>query len=97
MQRFVLNSEEVVALQKLTGEIAAKYKSAEDPELLLEASVWAQEMPRRLRAALNTFRLEEPASACFILSGYPVDDEKVGRTPENWDLTAEQRAPALEE
>lgn len=97
MQRFVLNSEEVAALQKLTGEIAAKYRSAEDPEFLLEASVWAQEMPRRLRAALNAFRLEEPAAACFILSGFPVDDAKVGRTPEHWDLTAEQRVPTLEE
>ncbi len=97
MQRFMLNSEEVAALQRLTGEIAVKYRSAEVPEFLSEANVWAQEMPRRLRAALNGFRLMEPASACFVLAGWPVDDEKIGRTPEHWDLTAEQRAPTLEE
>jgi Fe(II)/alpha-ketoglutarate-dependent arginine beta-hydroxylase len=97
MQRFVLTSEEVVSLQKMIGEVAAKYESAEDPEFLLEANLWAQEMPRRLRAAFNTFRLTEPDAGCFILSGYPVDDEKIGRTPEHWDLTARERASTLEE
>jgi len=97
MQRFVLDSDAVAAIRKLIAEIAAKHDSAEDPELLLEATTWAQELPRGLRAALNTFRLTEPACGCFILSGYPVDEAKVGPTPEHWDLTPRQRAATLEE
>jgi len=97
MERFVLNNEEVVSLQKLLGGIAAAYKSAEDPQFLLEANLWAHEMPRRLRAALNAFRLTEPSSALFCISGYPVDDQKIGPTPEHWDCPAEARLPTLEE
>jgi Fe(II)/alpha-ketoglutarate-dependent arginine beta-hydroxylase len=97
MERFFLTSDEVASLRKLVTSIAATHGSAEDPAFLLEATLWAQEMPRRLRAALNTFRLTEPGSAAFLLSGYPVDDAKIGRTPEHWNLSAEQRAPTLEE
>jgi Fe(II)/alpha-ketoglutarate-dependent arginine beta-hydroxylase len=97
MQRYVLNSEEIATIQKLVAEIAAKYGSAEDPDFLLEASVLAHELPRGLRAALNSFRLTEPVDAAFCISGYPVNDEKIGPTPEHWDLSTEDRKPTLEE
>lgn len=97
MEKFVLNSEEIAALQQLLAGIAARYDSAEDPAFLMECTVLAQELPRRLRLALNHFRVAEPDSASFIISGYPVDDRKIGLTPEHWDLTAEQRKPTLEE
>lgn len=97
MQRFILNGEEVASLRKLTAEIASTYDSAEDPGFLLEATLWAQEMPRRLRAALNSFRLTEPDSALFLISGYPVDDGKIGRTPEHWHRPAGVRPSSLEE
>ena len=97
MQRFILNGEEVASLRKLTAEIASTYDSAEAPGFLLEAALWAQEMPRRLRAALHTFRLTEPDSALLLISGYPVDDEKIGRTPEHWHRTPGVRPSSLEE
>jgi Fe(II)/alpha-ketoglutarate-dependent arginine beta-hydroxylase len=97
MQKFVLNSEEIASIQQLLAEIAARYDSAEDPAFLMECTVLAAELPRRLRLAMNEFRIAEPDSALFVISGYPVDDQKIGPTPEHWDLTAEQRRPALEE
>jgi Fe(II)/alpha-ketoglutarate-dependent arginine beta-hydroxylase len=97
MPKFVLNHDEVASIQKLLAGIAAKYRSAEDPEFLLEANLLAHELPRRLRAALNEFRLTEPDEAMLVISGYPVDDGKIGRTPEHWKLSAEQRVPTLEE
>lgn len=97
MQRLVINDEELVSIQRLIAEITAKYRLAEDPEFLKEATVWAQELPRRIRAAINDFRLTEPDSAMLIISGYPVDDEKIGTTPEHWDRPAEARVPTLEE
>lgn len=97
MEKFVLNAEEVAEIQKLLASIVARYDSAEDPEFLLECTVLAQELPRRLRLALNHFRVTEPDSASFIISGYPVDQKKIGPTPEHWDITPEQRKPTLEE
>ena len=97
MERFVLNSEEIAYIQKMIAGIAATYKSAEDPDFLLEAACLSHELPRRLRAALTRFRLAEPEDAMLVISGYPVDDEKIGRTPEHWDRPIEARLPTLEE
>ncbi len=97
MQRFTLQSDEVLVIQQLLASLARTYGSAEDPELLMEATLLAHELPRRLRAALNTFRLTEPDGALFVISGYPVDQAKIGRTPEHWYRPAEGRSPALEE
>ena len=97
MQRFMLDNEEVASIKKLLAEITERYDSAEDPDFLLESTLLAHELPRRLRAALNSFRLTEPDSALFVISGYPVDDEKIGRTPEHWNLSAAERTSSLEE
>jgi len=97
MEKFILNHDEIASIQTLLASITARYDSAEDPAFLLECTVLAQELPRRLRLAMNEFRIAEPDSAIFVISGYPVDDVKIGRTPEHWDLAPEQRKPTLEE
>jgi len=97
MQRFVLDKEEVASLQKLIAEIASRYDSAENPEFLLEVNTWAQEMPRRLRSTLNSFRLTEPDSAMLLVSGLPIDDEKIGPTPAHWNRPAAEHRSTLEE
>lgn len=97
MERFVLNSEEVAYIQNMITGIASVYRSAEDPDFLLEAACLAHELPRRLRSVLTRFRLAEPDDALLVISGYPVDDQKIGRTPEHWDRPAEARLPTLEE
>lgn len=95
LNRFVLNGDEVAAIKKLVDEIASKFDSVEDPEFLSHAAVWAQELPRRLRAALVDFRLNEPDAAHLIISGYPVDEDEIGPTPEHWNRPDEKHSPAL--
>ncbi len=97
MERLCLAGDELDSIQALLATIAARYDSAEDPDFLLESTVLAQELPRRLRSALNRFRLTEPDSALFVLSGLPIDDAKIGGTPEHWHRPAEIRSPSLEE
>ena len=97
MQRFMLDSGEVADIQALLARIAARYDSAEDADFLMESTLFAHELPRRLRAALNNFRLTEPDAALFVIGGYPVDQQKIGRTPEHWHRPQERRSPALEE
>ena len=96
MSRFALVDEEIRALQGLIAQITATYESSEDPGFLLDASVLAHEMPRRLRASLNHFRLAEPDRALLVISGYPVDDTVIGATPGHWLRSADTRSPALE-
>ena len=83
VHRFELTNEEVGATLPLVKEVASQHGSAEDPDFLDGASTYAQELPRRLRRFLNAFRLQEPSGVC-VVSGYPVDDSKIGKTPAHW-------------
>ena len=95
LNRYVLDGDEVVAIKKLVDEIASKYDSVEDPEFLRHSTVYAQELPRGVRAALVEFRLLEPEAAHLIISGFPVDEEEIGLTPEHWNRPDEKHSPAL--
>jgi hypothetical protein len=83
VHRLELTDEEVGAIRPLVKEVASRHGSVEEADFLDNASTYAQELPRRLRAFLNTFRLAEPWGVCLI-SGYPVDDAKIGKTPPHW-------------
>ncbi len=83
MDKFELTDEEVVAIRPLVKEIASRHDSVEEADFLSSASTYAQELPRRIRAFLNTFRLTEPSGVC-VISGYPVDDSEIGKTPSHW-------------
>ncbi|HKH35713.1 MAG TPA: guanitoxin biosynthesis L-enduracididine beta-hydroxylase GntD [Rubrobacter sp.] len=80
---FELTAEELMVIQPLVREVASRHRSVEDAGFLDNVSTDAQELPRRLRVFLNTFRLKEPSGVCLI-SGYPVDDAKIGKTPSHW-------------
>jgi Fe(II)/alpha-ketoglutarate-dependent arginine beta-hydroxylase len=96
MTRLRLNESEVSSIQALASSVARSYGSTEDPEFLNSVAVYAHELPRRVRICLNDFRVREPGSALLVVSGYPIDDEKIGDTPAHWKLRAE-RSPTLEE
>lgn len=94
--RLLLTDQEVASIQSLLHEIASRYASSEDPEFLRDAPLYAHELPRRVRAGLNEFRLDEPDDALCVVAGYPIDEEKIGRTPEHWK-TKPPRSAVLEE
>ena len=83
MHRLELTDEELDALLPLVKEVTSRHGSVEEADFLDNASTYAQEFPRRLRAFLNAFRLTEPSGICLI-SGYPVNDSEVGKTPPHW-------------
>ena len=62
----------------------SKHSSAEDPQFLSEAWVYAHELPRRIRSFLNDFKQSEQAPGICLISGYPVDDKRLGKTPPHW-------------
>jgi hypothetical protein len=83
MHRLELTDEDIGATLLLVKEVASRHGSVEEADFLDNATTYAQELPRRLRAFLNVFRLTEPSGICLI-SGYPVDDAKIGKTPPHW-------------
>lgn len=84
MDRLLLSDEEITAIRALLAELTTQYSSAEDDGFLKDACVIAHELPKRVRLFLNDFKqVESPAGTCLI-SGYPVNDEKIGPTPAHW-------------
>ena len=96
MHKIELTGGEVEAIHALLSELAVRYASVEDPVFLHNVAVHAHELPRRLRHHLNEFKLFEPTSALCLISGYPVDDERIGPTPEHWK-NRPQPSPTLRE
>ncbi|MCX5208770.1 TauD/TfdA family dioxygenase [Kitasatospora sp. NBC_00240] len=83
MLKLQLRDEDIVAIEKITTEVAGRFSSIEDPALHRAAQVHAHELPRELRTALVDFKLTEP-SGVLVVSGLPVDDAALGPTPPDW-------------
>jgi len=96
MHSHELADEELGVIRPLVEEVTSLHASVEEAAFLDNVSTYAQELPRRLRAFLNAFRLAEPSGVCLI-SGYPVDDAKVGKTPPHWRKAPDGSCAAQEE
>jgi len=83
MNKISLTDEECASIGSLLNVLTAKYSSVEDEQFLSEASVYAHELPRRIRSFLNDFKHSECPGICLI-SGYPVNNERLGNTPSHW-------------
>lgn len=84
MSRITLTSEEDTSIHALLNLLTSKYSSVEDPQFLREASVYAHELPWRVRSLLNDFKLSEQSPGVCFITGYSLDDKKVGKTPPHW-------------
>jgi hypothetical protein len=83
MHRIELADQEITAIQSLLKALTAQYTSVEDAHFIRDASLYAHELPRKVRAFLSDFKMLEPSSVC-VIAGYPIDDTKIGKTPEHW-------------
>ena len=96
MNTLLLEASECDRIQSLLDEITSKYTSTEDEDFLKDVSIFAHELPRRVRAFLNDFKvLELPSGACLI-RGYPVDFSRIGPTPKHWQ-NKPKVSPVLQE
>ena len=95
--KITLTEQENASILELLREITGRYRSAEDPDFLAQASVFAHELPRRVRQTLNEFRVYEPPDAVCRVLGYPVDDREVGPTPFHWKERQKSCIPLKEE
>ena len=96
MDQIFISVAEVRAIEGLLSDVSRQYKSIEDPDFLNEVSVIAHELPRSLRNFLNNFKRHEPPGGACLIKGYPVDDRKIGPTPEHWKQKHEI-SPTLEQ
>ena len=92
-----LTSQDLRALDPLLDELVATYNSAEDLEFLGMAGFYAQELPRSIRRFLHNFRINEPLRGLCLISGFPIDDQKIGPTPSHWKWRSDERRTIREQ
>jgi Fe(II)/alpha-ketoglutarate-dependent arginine beta-hydroxylase len=84
MYQITIDPDEIKSIEHLLLELTSKYKSVEDKEFLNNVSVYAHELPRKLRTEINTFRLSEVGSGTLLISGFSVNANELIKTPEHW-------------
>jgi Fe(II)/alpha-ketoglutarate-dependent arginine beta-hydroxylase len=96
MATLQLEKRDVTSIKKLVRRITGRYRQADDPAFVRQAGVYAHELPRGVRTFLHEAKLCEPRSAYCLVSGYPIDQERLGDTPRHWQ-DRQEVSPALEE
>ncbi|MFG2736440.1 TauD/TfdA family dioxygenase [Streptomyces carpaticus] len=89
MYRVSIEDDEVDQVQQVVREVVKRFPSVEDEDFQRSAPQYAQELPRSLRAGLNTFRLTEPDAVC-VVTGYPVEEAGLPPTPAHWRQRTER-------
>ncbi|MBL8676312.1 MAG: TauD/TfdA family dioxygenase [Alphaproteobacteria bacterium] len=84
MKKYILNEAENNAISNITENILKKYTSAEDEEFLIKAGFLAHDLPYGLRAFLHDFKQYEDIHPSCIISGFKIDDERIGKSPKHW-------------
>ncbi|MFJ8387729.1 hypothetical protein ACIQ9Q_25025 [Streptomyces sp. NPDC094438] len=82
MHKLVLDPQELSAVDALARRSLDRYGAADDPEFLVDAAAIAGALPSRIRHFLNRYRRQE--SGVCVINGHPVDDGRIGPTPEHW-------------
>lgn len=83
MDELEIDVNELAELNQLLDQIEGGFENLETDEALHEATVFAHELPIRIRRTLNAFRLER-MSGVLRISGYLLDQDRVGPTPAHW-------------
>lgn len=75
--------DDVADIGKITEELVGRFDTVESTLFQREALMYAEELPRRVRVALNEYRTREEHGA-LVVTGLSVDDGEIGPTPEHW-------------
>jgi Fe(II)/alpha-ketoglutarate-dependent arginine beta-hydroxylase len=84
MWKLELSESEIESTRALVTNVADRYGSAENADFINNASLYAHELPLRVRSFLNDFRLKEPPSGICVIAGHSIDSPAIGPTPTHW-------------
>lgn len=85
IQRYTIRENEYKDILELIHTIKQQYRSIEDLEFLIKAGFLAQSLPSSLREFLHNYKQYEDIYPVCIISGYKIDDSKIGKSPDHWE------------
>ncbi|WP_419998140.1 guanitoxin biosynthesis L-enduracididine beta-hydroxylase GntD [Streptomyces boninensis] len=80
---FRMDDTEAAELRSAAEKLLATCGDPALPGFYDRAQAAEELLPARLRSFLTTYRRSEGAAACLV-HGFPVDDARIGPTPEHW-------------
>ncbi|MEC4984565.1 MAG: guanitoxin biosynthesis L-enduracididine beta-hydroxylase GntD [Oscillatoria sp. PMC 1068.18] len=84
LRQLTLNQNDLGEIQQLLELLVEKFTTPEDPQFIHNASIYAHDLPLSIRQFFNDCRLNEADDeVIYLISGYPIDDQKIGLTPSN--------------
>lgn len=83
MDRLEIDTAEMDAVNRLLDEIESDFEHLDSHDALHRATVLAHRLPTRIRLHLNALRLGQ-LSGVLCISGYQVDQDRLGPTPRHW-------------
>jgi Fe(II)/alpha-ketoglutarate-dependent arginine beta-hydroxylase len=95
MDRLKLDDSELKEIDRLLDDVETSYRASTFEDFLDQVPVFSHDLPRNVRATLNSFRLGR-LSGWLSISGYEVNQEALGATPGHWREEV-QPSPALRE
>jgi Fe(II)/alpha-ketoglutarate-dependent arginine beta-hydroxylase len=96
MQEIRLSPTECEEIEAILADLIDTYPDANDAGFLQRVHLYAQRLPERLRAVAGELRHLESAGTCRI-SGFVVDDDEIGDTPQHWADTLRHSSTVREE
>lgn len=83
---FVLTENEVREFRAVIASALAETSSFDDRAFLRNLPVHAHRIPERLRRFLVEFKYNPCPHGYCTISNFPIDDVRLGRTPNHWQL-----------
>lgn len=97
LPEYVLGLDQTRQLMELTDDLQARHPAAEEEVFLQSSSVVAHDLAREVRSRLHAFRLNEEPPDSLLVSGYRIDEQKIGPTPTSWQDRVKRGSTLREE
>ncbi|UAA37216.1 TauD/TfdA family dioxygenase [Paraneptunicella aestuarii] len=89
MNQITLTQKEIEFCLELVAALKARYGTADAPVFLDRASLYACDLPRRIRMAYKDLKYNPDDRGLVLVRGFPVAD--LGPTPSSWDYPESYR------
>jgi Fe(II)/alpha-ketoglutarate-dependent arginine beta-hydroxylase len=96
VQTLTLEKQEIDQITGLIAEVKQRFSDTESQEFLDEVGLYAHRLPYRVRQFIHRFKLGHFSEGLCCLSGFAIDDAKLGDTPGHW-LDGGDAVSSLEE
>jgi Fe(II)/alpha-ketoglutarate-dependent arginine beta-hydroxylase len=84
VQILTLEEQELHQIAGLISEVRRHFNETESQEFLDEIGLYAHQLPYRIRQLMYRFKLGYFSDGMCLLSGFAIDDDRLGPTPAHW-------------